>query len=170
MTSRLEPDVKKKLDDCTSKVDIFFDTLAENSPWHSKNNLAKIEELLSQYPQSSFLKSWKGIILSRQYYYNENLTFDIINYYLSILEKDPFSVNAYEELAVYFYINNNYEMAEQLYRVALSLEPTSDSLRVGLCEVLLEQNLNDEFMKVQLDGINMYSKFINRLRNIKNER
>ncbi len=167
-------DENKKLDNFMSIVSDLFDSLEtciENKDRTSENyskEIQKIDELLVCYPQSPFLASWKHILESYKYYY-EDSSIDIPNCYISILEKDPFCVNAYEELAVYYYINDNYTLAEKLFRTALILEPTRESLLTGLCRVLKDGGNESDFLEEQKSCIDMCEEIIDNLRKIKDE-
>ena len=174
MENEHNSDDSKKLDSFMSTVSDFFDTLEtcienkdRNLEGYSKE-IQKIDALLARYPQSSFLESWRRVLESYKYCY-EDSSLDIPNYYISILEKDPFCVNAYEELAVYYYINDNYPLAEKLFRTALQLEPFRESLHVGLCQVLLEQGLKEQFAEEQRYSIELFIEVVGKLRDLENE-
>ena len=174
MENKPNSDDSKKLDSFMSIVSDFFDSLATcienkdgNLEGYSKE-IQKIDALLARYPQSSFLESWRRVLESYKYCY-EDSSLDIPNYYISILEKDPFCVNAYEELAVYYYINDNYQLAEKLFRTALQLEPFRESLHVGLCRVLLEQGLKEQFAEEQHYSIELFTEVIDNLHDLENE-
>ena len=174
MENERNSDENKKLDNFMSIVSDLFDSLEtciENKDRTSENyskEIQKIDELLVCYPQSPFLASWKRILESYKYYY-EDSSLDIPNYYISILEQDPFCVNAYEELAVYYYINDNYTLAEKLFRTALILEPTRESLLTGLCRVLKDGGNESDFLEEQKSCIDMCEEIIDNLRKIKDE-
>lgn len=174
MENEHNSDDSKKLDSFMSIVSDFFDSLetcVESNDRTSENyskEIQKIDELLVRYPQSSFLESWKRILESYKYYY-EDSSLDIPNYYISILEKDPFCVNAYEELAVHYYINDNYPLAEKLFRTALQLEPSRWSLHVGLCRLLSDQGLKEKFEEEQRNSIELFTEFIDTVRDLENE-
>ncbi|MBQ2619722.1 MAG: hypothetical protein IJF84_00115 [Thermoguttaceae bacterium] len=174
MENEHNSDDSKKLDSFMSIVSDFFDSLATcienkdgNLEGYSKE-IQKIDALLARYPQSSFLESWRRVLESYKFCY-EDSSLDIPNCYISILEKDPFCVNAYEELAVYYYINDNYPLAEKLFRTALQLEPFRESLHVGLCRVLLEQGLKEQFAEEQHYSIELFTEVIDNLHDLENE-
>ena len=174
MENEHNSDESKKLDSFMSIVSDFFDTLEtcienkDNASESCSKEIQKIDELLVRYPQSSFLESWRRVLESYKYYY-EDSSLDIPNCYISILEKDPFCVNAYEELAVYYYINDNYPLAEKLFRTALQLEPFRESSHVGLCRVLLEQGLKKQFAEEQRYSIELFTEVVGNLHNLERE-
>ena len=85
------------------------------------------------------------------------------------MEQYPFCVNAYEELAVHYYINDNYPLAEKLFRTALQLEPSRWSLHVGLCRLLLDQGLKEKFEEEQRNSIELFTEFIDKVCDLENE-
>jgi protein O-mannosyl-transferase len=122
-----------------SAVTVFFaiKTVDRCSVW--KNDLTLWNDVINQYPNSSFAYNGRGYFLFNQANYNE-----AINDFNKSIELDPADAHAYNLRGMVFMNNNRNEDAVNDFNKAIQLDPGNADTYVNRGWVFMNEGRNNE--------------------------